>query len=108
MQGIFIGYRRLDSQSVANRRRLDVPNDYTRLKIGTALQRNHVRVNRRFRCCRKLPGCPDARMPGKDDLPDDLMPLARPTPSSCPTNAGSTTSRNGWTRSARHCLPPSS
>jgi TIR domain len=127
MQGIFISYRRLDSQSAAGRladhlrehlpqvplfrdvetiepgvdfvdainralqscgvllaiigprwvsltnsdgkRRLDDPNDYTRLEIVTALQRNDVRV---------IPVLVEgAQMPDASQLPEDLQPLCR-------------------------------
>lgn len=127
MQGVFISYRRLDSQSAAGRladhikehipklplfrdvetiepgvdfveainralqscgvllavigprwvaltdangrRRLDDPNDYTRLEIVTALQRNDVRV---------IPVLVEgAEMPATHDLPEDLRPLCR-------------------------------
>jgi len=53
----------------AGRRRLDDPNDYTRLEIATALQRSDVRV---------IPVLVEgAEMPGSDTLPDDLKALAR-------------------------------
>lgn len=53
----------------AGRRRLDDPNDYTRLEIATALQRSDVRV---------IPVLVEgAEMPGSDVLPDDLKALAR-------------------------------
>ena len=64
-----IGPRWVSLQDAAGRRRLDDPNDYTRLEISTALQRNDVRV---------IPVLVEgAQMPGSDDLPDDLKPLAR-------------------------------
>lgn len=127
MQGIFISYRRLDSQSAAGRladhlrehlpqvplfrdvetiepgvdfveainralqscgvllavigprwvsltdasgkRRLDDPNDYTRLEIITALKRGDVRV---------IPVLVEgAQMPDTTQLPEDLQPLCR-------------------------------
>ncbi len=50
------------------KRRLDNPNDYVRIEIATALQRNirviPLLVNR-------------ATMPHDDELPDNLKPLAR-------------------------------
>lgn len=64
-----IGPRWVSLQDAAGRRRLDDPNDYTRLEISTALQRNDVRV---------IPVLVEgAQMPGSDELPDDLKPLAR-------------------------------
>ncbi|QID19291.1 toll/interleukin-1 receptor domain-containing protein [Nitrogeniibacter mangrovi] len=50
-------------------RRLDDPNDYTRLEIATALKRGDVRV---------IPVLVEgAQMPGTAELPDDLAALAR-------------------------------
>jgi len=64
-----IGPRWVSLQDAAGRRRLDDPNDYTRLEISTALHRSDVRV---------IPVLVEgAQMPGSDDLPEDLKPLAR-------------------------------
>lgn len=64
-----IGPRWVSLPDSAGRRRLDDPNDYTRLEIATALQRNDVRV---------IPVLVEgAQMPAGDDLPDDLKALAR-------------------------------
>src|SRR5262249_40394164 len=52
----------------SGRRRLDDPTDFTRLEIAAALKRN-VRV---------IPALVGgAQMPGSDDLPEDIKPLAR-------------------------------
>jgi hypothetical protein len=50
------------------KRRLDDPNDFTRMEIAAALRRN-------IRVIPALVG--GASMPKADDLPDDLKPLAR-------------------------------
>jgi hypothetical protein len=64
-----IGPRWVSLPDAAGRRRLDDLNDYTRLEIATALQRNDVRV---------IPVLVEgAQMPAGDELPDDLKPLAR-------------------------------
>lgn len=64
-----IGPRWGSQADSAGRRRLDDPNDYTRLEIATALQRSDVRV---------IPVLVEgAEMPGSDVLPDDLKALAR-------------------------------
>ncbi len=64
-----IGPRWLDLVGPNGKRRLDNPNDYTRLEIVTALQRANVRV---------IPVLVEgAQMPDSDALPDDLKPLAR-------------------------------
>lgn len=64
-----IGPRWATMVDAAGRRRLDDANDYARLEISTALQRNDVLV---------IPVLVEgATMPAADDLPDDLKPLAR-------------------------------
>jgi hypothetical protein len=64
-----IGPRWLDARLDDGRRRLDDPNDYTRLEIATALRRADVRV---------IPVLVEgARMPAGTELPADLEPLAR-------------------------------
>lgn len=64
-----IGPRWLTLVDAAGRRRLDDPDDYTRLEISTALKRPDVRV---------IPVLVEgAAMPGSDDLPDDIKALAR-------------------------------
>lgn len=64
-----IGPRWVSLPDAGGRRRLDDPNDYTRLEISTALQRDDVRV---------IPVLVEgAQMPASDDLPDDLKALAR-------------------------------
>lgn len=64
-----IGPRWLTLTGANGRRRLDDPNDYTRLEIVTALQRNDVRV---------IPVLVEgAEMPASHDLPEDLQPLCR-------------------------------
>lgn len=64
-----IGPRWISIQDDAGRRRLDDPNDYTRLELGTALKRADVRV---------IPVLVDgATMPDSEDLPADLKSLAR-------------------------------
>ena len=64
-----IGPRWVSLPDAAGKRRLDDPDDYTRLEISTALQRDGVRV---------IPVLVEgAQMPSGDDLPDDLKPLAR-------------------------------
>ncbi len=63
-----IGPRWLSATDKLGRRRLDDPNDYTRIEIAAALQRK-VRV---------IPVLVDgAAMPDAEDLPDDLKTLAR-------------------------------
>lgn len=64
-----IGPRWISMQDNAGHRRLDDPNDYTRLELGTALGRADVRV---------IPVLVDgATMPDAEALPADLKPLAR-------------------------------
>ena len=64
-----IGPRWISIQDDAGRRRLDDPNDYTRLELVTALGRSDVRV---------IPVLVDgATMPAPETLPEDLKPLAR-------------------------------
>ena len=64
-----IGPRWIDATDAQGRRRLDDPNDYTRLEIATALKRDGVRV---------IPVLADgAQMPGTDELTNDLRSLAR-------------------------------
>ena len=64
-----MGPRWISIQDDAGRRRLDDPNDYTRLELGTALGRADVRV---------IPVLVDgASMPDAESLPADLKPLAR-------------------------------
>ncbi|HEV2687606.1 MAG TPA: toll/interleukin-1 receptor domain-containing protein, partial [Bryobacteraceae bacterium] len=63
-----IGKNWLSCRDSNGRRRLDNPNDYVRIEIASALQRN-VRV---------IPALFDgAAMPSASDLPPDLAPLAR-------------------------------
>ncbi len=63
-----MGPRWLSATDKLGRRRLDDPNDYTRIEIAAALQRK-VRV---------IPVLVDgAAMPDAEDLPDDLKTLAR-------------------------------
>lgn len=64
-----IGPHWVSLTDAAGRRRLDNPNDYTRLEITTALQRRDVRV---------IPVLVEgAQMPEPDDLPEDLQALCR-------------------------------
>ena len=64
-----IGPRWISIQDEAGQRRLDDPNDYTRLELATALGRADVRV---------IPVLVDgAVMPPMDSLPDDLKALSR-------------------------------
>ena len=64
-----IGPRWLTAADSAGQRRLDHPDDYTRLEIATALKRSDVRV---------IPVLVEgARMPAPAELPDDLQALAR-------------------------------
>lgn len=64
-----IGPRWSTMADAAGRRRLDDPGDYARLEIATALKRSDVRV---------IPVLVEgATMPGADDLPEELKPLAR-------------------------------
>lgn len=64
-----IGPHWVSLTDAAGRRRLDNPNDYTRLEITTALKRNDVRV---------IPVLVEgAQMPEPDDLPEDLQALCR-------------------------------
>ena len=64
-----IGPNWLSLTDAAGRRRLDNPNDYTRLEITTALTRNNVRV---------IPVLVEgAQMPEPDDLPEELQALCR-------------------------------
>ncbi|MGA7949366.1 MAG: toll/interleukin-1 receptor domain-containing protein, partial [Thiobacillaceae bacterium] len=64
-----IGPRWISIQGDAGQRRLDDPNDYTRLELATALGRTDVRV---------IPVLVDgAVMPDPEALPEDLKPLAR-------------------------------
>lgn len=64
-----IGPRWLTAADSAGQRRLDNPDDYTRLEIATALKRNDVRV---------IPVLVEgALMPSPGELPADLQALAR-------------------------------
>ncbi|KAF0100678.1 MAG: hypothetical protein FD187_1597 [bacterium] len=64
-----IGPRWASVQDDAGRRRLDDPNDYTRLEIATALARSDVRV---------IPVLVEgAQMPAGETLPEDLKALSR-------------------------------
>ncbi|TVO58778.1 toll/interleukin-1 receptor domain-containing protein [Denitromonas halophila] len=64
-----IGPRWLTVSNDNGQRRLDDPDDYTRIEIATALKRDGVRV---------IPVLVEgAQMPGSDALPDDLASLAR-------------------------------
>ncbi len=64
-----IGPRWATMTDAAGRRRLDDPGDYARLEIATALKRSDVRV---------IPVLVEgAVMPGADELPEELKPLAR-------------------------------
>ena len=64
-----IGPRWTNIKDAAGQRRLDDPNDYTRLEIATALTRKDVRV---------IPVLVEsAKMPSTAELPDDLQSLAR-------------------------------
>jgi len=64
-----IGPRWSSATDTTGKRRLDNPDDYTRLEIATALQRPDVRV---------IPVLVEgAVMPAGDELPDDLKPLSR-------------------------------
>ena len=64
-----IGPRWISAQDSAGRRRLDNPDDFTRLEIATALKRSDVRV---------IPVLVEgAQMPEPGDLPEDLRALAR-------------------------------
>ena len=64
-----IGPRWLTSVDSAGQRRLDNPDDFTRLEIATALKRGDVRV---------IPVLVEgAQMPEPSDLPEDLRALAR-------------------------------
>lgn len=64
-----IGPRWSSATDAAGKRRLDNPDDYTRLEIATALQRTDVRV---------IPVLVEgAVMPAGEELPDDLKPLSR-------------------------------
>ena len=65
---VIIGRQWLNCTDAAGRRRLDDPQDFIRLEVGTALRRN-IRV---------IPVLVQgATMPGEADLPDDLKLLAR-------------------------------
>jgi hypothetical protein len=64
-----IGPRWSSATDAAGKRRLDNPDDYTRLEIATALQRPDVRV---------IPVLVEgAVMPAGEELPDDLKALSR-------------------------------
>ncbi|MBL0353656.1 MAG: toll/interleukin-1 receptor domain-containing protein [Dechloromonas sp.] len=64
-----IGPRWVSLADASGQRRLEDPNDYTRLEIATALKCSDVRV---------IPVLVEgAEMPGSDQLPDDLKILAR-------------------------------
>lgn len=62
-----IGRGWADARDAAGQRRLEQPNDFVRLEIATALQRN-VAVTPVL--------VQGARMPQADDLPEDLKPLS--------------------------------
>lgn len=62
-----IGRQWADARDAAGQRRLEQPNDFVRLEIVTALQRN-VAVTPVL--------LQDARMPAAEALPEDLKPLA--------------------------------
>lgn len=63
-----IGDEWLSAKDAEGRRRIDVPDDYVRLEIANALNRN-IRV---------VPVLiEDTHMPGSEDLPDEIKPLAR-------------------------------
>ena len=65
---VLIGDEWLNIRDAQGRRRLDDPHDFIRLEIAAALKRD-IRV---------VPVVLDrATMPGADDLPDELKPLAR-------------------------------
>jgi hypothetical protein len=64
-----IGPRWVSLTDADGKRRLDDPNDYTRLEIVTALRRRDVRV---------IPVLVEgAQMPDSNQLPEDLQPLCR-------------------------------
>lgn len=64
-----IGPRWTTVTDAAGQRRLDDPNDYTRLEIATALARKDVRV---------IPVLVEgAQMPSSGELPENLQPLSR-------------------------------
>lgn len=65
---VVIGPRWLEARSATGDRRLDDPEDFVRLEIGRGLERG-------IRVLPLLVG--GARMPGLDDLPAALQPLAR-------------------------------
>jgi DNA-binding beta-propeller fold protein YncE len=65
---VVIGPSWLDARDDAGNRRLDDVDDYVRVEVSTALSRS-------IRVIPVLVG--DAKMPGKNDLPDALRPLAR-------------------------------
>jgi TIR domain len=65
---VVIGPGWLNARDGAGERRLDDADDYVRVEIGSALRRS-------IRVIPVLVG--DAKMPGKNDLPDDLRALAR-------------------------------
>jgi hypothetical protein len=65
---VVIGKNWLTATDAAGRERLQDPNDYVRLEIAAALQRN----------LRVIPVLVQgASMPGTDELPEDLAPLTR-------------------------------
>lgn len=64
-----IGPRWLDAVDANGQRRLNDPEDWPRKEIRVALQRNDIRV---------IPVLVDnARLPGEQELPDDLKPLLK-------------------------------
>lgn len=64
-----IGRHWLTVTDERGRRRVDDPEDFLRREISSALERPDVRV---------IPVCfQDAELPGADELPEDLAPLAR-------------------------------
>jgi TIR domain len=65
---VVIGPGWLNARDDAGERRLDDPDDYVRVEISSALRRS-------IRVIPVLVG--EARMPGKNDLPDDVRALAR-------------------------------
>ena len=65
---VIIGPQWLTATNSSGQRRLDVPSDFVRLEIVTALGRNITTIPVLVE---------DTTMPSEDDLPFDLKPLAR-------------------------------